>query len=381
METNPTPSSEPPPRKTSPSLLLAVAIVALVAGALGGAATSTLLLRPDRAAALGNALASDTAGQLTVMEDSALIDVVKKASQGVVTIVAELDSPRRLRGSTTPESASGSGVVIDRRGFIATNAHVVSGARSLTVIFADGRRQEAQLVGTDVPFTDIAVVRVKDETPNPLPLGDSDTLIAGQRVVAIGSALGDFRNTVTQGVVSGLHRTWRGEGFVLEDLIQTDAAINHGNSGGPLVNMLGQVIGINTSVIRQTQGGDPVEGIGFAIPSNTVRLVAKQLVDKGKVTRPFLGVSHQQINPALASFYGLPVKAGAFILQVSANGPAAKGGVKEGDILVRLGDDPIDDAHPFLNVFMKHEPNEKVALLVNRDGKELRLEVVLAERQ
>ena len=366
-------------RKILSGSVILVILIAVVAGAVGGAVTTALFLRPE-GAALGASLSSLNAGQVTLQEDSAVVDVVNKVSAGVVTIVAELDSRTRVRGATTPEVASGSGVIVDSRGFIVTNAHVVSGARTLTVVFADGRRSDAQQIGADVPFTDIAVIKVNQDNLVPLILGDSDALTPGQRVVAIGSALGDFRNTVTQGIVSGLHRTWKGEA-VMEDLIQTDAAINHGNSGGPLVNTAGQVIGINTSVIRQTAGGEAVEGIGFAIPSNTVRLVAKQLVDKGKVTRPYLGVSHQQINPALASFYGLPVQSGAFILQVSADGPAAKAGIKEGDILTVLGSDVVNDDHPFLNLLMKHEPNEKVPVVVNRDGKELRLDVILIERQ
>ena len=364
------------------ALTALVVVVALIAGGLGGAAATAVLLRGDRGVLFNDTPGGPPPGQFSLVEDSAIVDVVKNVGPGVVTIVTELDSPlRRLRGVTTPESASGSGFVVDSRGYVVTNAHVVRDARSLTVVFADGQRREAELVGTDTPFTDIAVIRVEGADLEALPLGNSDDLRPGQRVVAIGSALGDFRNTVTQGIISGLRRTWRGEGVVMEDLIQTDAAINHGNSGGPLVNSLGQVIGINTSVIRQTSGGELVEGIGFAIPSNTVRQVAKQLVEKGRVTRPFLGVSHQQINPALASFYGLPVKYGAFILQVSADGPAAKAGVQEGDILVRLGDDPVDDDHPFLNVLMKQEPKSKISLRVNRDGKELQLEVVLGERE
>ena len=374
-------SSAPPNRRVKgPILLLGVVIVALFAGALGGAITTALLLRSDSAAAFSDAAAAASRGQLTLEENSAVIEVVKKVGPGVVTIVAAVDNPGGLGGATRPVSASGSGVVLDPRGFIVTNAHVVAGARSLDVVFADGRRQVAEIVGTDSPFTDIAVVKVSAKDLDTLPLGDSDALTPGQRVVAIGSALGDFRNTVTEGVISGLHRTWREGGIVLEDLIQTDAAINHGNSGGPLVNTQGQVIGINTSVIRQTQGGEAVEGIGFAIPSNTVQLVARQLIEKGRVARPFLGVAHQQINPALASFYNLPVKYGAFVLQVTADGPAGRAGVQAGDILVRLGDDPIDDAHPFLNVLMKHAPKERVKLTVNRNGQQLELEAVLTER-
>ncbi len=321
-----------------------------------------------------------SAASVTLSEDSAIVDVARRVGPTVVTIVTEIDGRGRIRGATSPELAAGSGVVVDSRGYIVTNAHVVEGARSLTVVFADGRRQEARLVGDDRPFTDLAVIQVRETVTDIAPLGDSDALNAGQRVVAIGSALGDFRNTITQGVISGLRRSWQGSNQVMEDLIQTDAAINHGNSGGPLVNLAGQVIGINTSVIRQTKAGEIVEGIGFAIPSNTVRLVARQLIDKGRVARPYLGLSHQKISPGLASFYSLPVKNGAFVIQVAANGPAAKAGIKEGDIITSLGGDALDNDHPLLNLLMKYEPNSRIKVGVNRDGQELSLEVALTER-
>lgn len=360
--------------------MLAVTALALVGGAVGGSVTTSLLFRPDSASLLGGRSAAPSGGSLTLQESSAVVDVVNQIGPGVVTIVADIDTPSGRGGATRPTQASGSGVVVDSRGYIVTNAHVIEGARSLTVVFSDGRSQTASVVGTDDPFTDIAVIKVPQDKLETIPLGDSDALTPGQRVVAIGSALGDFRNTVTEGIVSGLHRTWTSGNRVMENLIQTDAAINHGNSGGPLANTQGQVVGINTSVIRQTQGGEPVEGIGFAIPSNTVRLVAGQLIEKGKVTRPYLGVAHQQINPALASFYKLPVKYGAFILQVTANSPAEKAGIKAGDILIGLDSDPLDDAHPFLNVLMKHTPNQKIKLIVSREGKQMELEAVLTER-
>ncbi len=362
---------------TNRGAIALVIVLALLAGAAGGAGVAFLLLGEGRSGAPA------LAGGLTLVEDSAIVNAANKVSPGVVTIVTELDAPQRRGGATTPEQASGSGFIIDPRGYILTNAHVVQGAQSLTAVLADGDRREAKLVGRDWPFTDLAVIKVEGERLDPLSFGNSDALVPGQRVLAVGSALADFRNTITQGVVSGLHRTWRGgQGLVFEDLIQTDAAINHGNSGGPLVNTAGQVVGINTSVIRQTEAGQPVEGIGFAIPSNVARLVAKQLVEKGRVTRPDLGIAQpRQVTPALASFLGLPVRQGAFVLQVNPNGPAAQAGIKDGDIITRLANDPIDDAHPWSNVLMKHEPGEKVTVTLNRDGRELRVEVTLVERQ
>ena len=357
--------------------LLAVAVLAVLGGAAGGA--GTVLLAGGRLSGGGG---GGVVSQLTLNEDSAIVEATQAVGPGVVTIVAEIDAARRRSGATSPEQASGSGVVLDDRGNIVTNAHVVAGAKNLVVVYADGSQSPADLVGTDSPFSDLAVVRAKTAGGKPIPLGDSDALTPGQRVLAIGSALGDFRNTVTTGIVSGLRRSMPGENnTVIENLIQTDAAINHGNSGGPLVNMAGQVIGINTSVIRQTGAGETVEGIGFAIPSNTVRAVASQLVSKGKVSRPFLGVTHQQVTPALASFYDLPVKRGAFITTLAPAGPAAKAGLKEGDIIVRINSDPVDENHPFLNVLIKYSPNDKVKLAVNRDGRELEFEVMLTERE
>lgn len=354
--------------------LVAVVALALVAG-LGGGFLGALLFSGPRAT-------NPFASQITLNEDSAIVDVAQRVSPSVVTILAEIETSRRLGGVTVPEQASGSGVVLDDRGNIVTNAHVIEDARTLTVVYADGTQAEATVVGRDTPFTDLAVIRVTSPAAvKAVPLGDSDALVSGQRVVAIGSALGDFRNTVTVGVISGLRRTWHGAGDrVIEDLIQTDAAINNGNSGGPLVNTAGQVIGINTSVIRQSGSGTSVEGIGFAIPSNTVRVVAEQLVTKGKVARPYIGIDHQQITPALASFYDLPVKYGAFVNRVDPAGPAGKAGVKDGDIIIRVAGVPVDEDHPFLNILIKHTPNETVKVGVNRNGRELEFEVTLAEK-
>lgn len=364
-----------PARRAGFPLILAVVLLAVGGGAAGGALATAVLLRGPSGPAVAPA-------QVTLTEDSAVVEVSRGVNPGVVTILAENDVRGQRSGSTTPEQSSGSGVVIDTRGHIVTNAHVIEGARSLTVVYADGAQETADLVGTDRPFSDLAVIRVKNPQGTPVPLGDSDALTPGQRVIAIGSALGDFRNTITLGIISGLRRTWRGQGSaVMENLIQTDAAINHGNSGGPLVNLAGQVVGINTSVIRQTGGGQVVEGIGFAIPSNTARAVAEQLITKGKVARPYLGVNHQQVTPALAGLYGLPAKQGAFITSLAPNGPAGRAGLREGDIIVRIGNDKVDEEHPFLSVLIRYAPGDKVKIAVNRDGRELEFEVTFTERE
>jgi 2-alkenal reductase len=183
-------------------------------------------------------------------------------------------------------------------------------------VLAAIRQQQAQLVGTDAPFSDLALVKIDGDGYPAAQLGNSDTLQQGDWVVTIGSALGDFRNTVTIGVISALGRSLEDNGAVLDDLIQTDAAINHGNSGGPLLDLDGAVIGINTAIIR---GGDQqAEGIGFAIPSNTVRYVADQLVARGRVSRPYLPIEYVAITPRLAALYKLPVDYGLYVQRVGS---------------------------------------------------------------
>ena len=232
--------------------------------------------------------------------DSPVVTAVKQVSPAVVTVIntlkpdavpsAQQQLPFPIPGQEDPNQpqrqprASGSGVIISQDGYIVTNNHVVEGAASLAVTFADGSRHDATLVGTD-PLVDIAVIRVKDAVPAIAPLGDSDALQPGETVMAIGSPLGDFKNSVTAGVVSALNRTVPGSGQ--EGLIQTDAAINHGNSGGPLVNLRGEVIGINTLVVRGGGStGDQAEGLGFSVPSKTVKQVSDQLIQTGTIEHP-----------------------------------------------------------------------------------------------
>src|SRR5262249_27988267 len=193
-------------------------------------------------------------------------------------------------------------------------------AQSLAVIFADGSRHEATLVGTD-PLVDLAVIRVKDAVPGVAALGDSTILQPGETVIAIGSPLGDFKNSVTVGVVSALNRSGPGSGQ--EGLIQTDAAINHGNSGGPLVNLRGEVIGINTLVVRGNGfSGDQAEGLGFAVPSKTVKSISDQLIATGKVVHPYLGIYYTPIDAESAAQQNLPVQNGALIGAPAQGRPA-----------------------------------------------------------
>jgi len=318
---------------------------------------------------------------ITLQEESATTEVVKKVGPAVVTVV-NLRMPQwDFWGDLTQPRSLGSGVIIDPQGYVVTNNHVVEGNESLSVIMASGDKKDAELMGTDA-FSDLAVLHIEGDNFPAAELGDSSQLQPGERVIAIGSALGDFRNTVTSGVISGLERSIAvDESFALEGLIQTDTAINHGNSGGPLVNLQGQVIGINTLIIRgDNYSRDAAEGLGFAIPSNTVHLVAEQLISKGRVSRPFLGISHQEVTPRLAAYYNLAVNQGILALQVAPATPASQAGLKAGDVIVAISGDPIDPENPFLNVLMRHQVDETVTLNVNRFGHELALEVTLEER-
>ena len=318
---------------------------------------------------------------ITLQEESATTEVVKKVGPAVVTVV-NLRMPQwDFWGDLTQPRSLGSGVIIDPQGYVVTNNHVVEGNESLSVIMASGDKKDAELMGTDA-FSDLAVLRIEGDNFPAAELGDSSQLQPGERVIAIGSALGDFRNTVTSGVISGLERSIAvDESFALEGLIQTDTAINHGNSGGPLVNLQGQVIGINTLIIRgDNYSRDAAEGLGFAIPSNTVHLVAEQLISKGRVSRPFLGISHQEVTPRLAAYYNLAVNQGILVLQVAPATSASQAGLKAGDVIVAISGDPIDPENPFLNVLMRHQVDETVTLNVNRFGHELALEVTLEER-
>ncbi len=371
--------------------LFTAALTALCGGIAGGwwvAAHAAPAAAPAAAvspAGQGNAPATgktpngDVLKVETTQIETAITKAVEKVSPAVVTVVGVIPGRMTFFGPTPDEQVSGSGVIVSEKGYIITNNHVVAGTRKLEVIFADGTRREARIVGTD-RFADLAVLQVKGKVPAVAVLGNSDALKPGETVIAIGSPLGAFRNTVTVGVVSATGRNLdTGRGYVMEGLIQTDAAINHGNSGGPLVNLAGEVVGINTLIVRNG-GGDVAEGLGFAIPSNTVRAVAEQIIKQGYVSRPYLGIDWQGINPAIAARYGLPVKWGVYVVQVAAGSPAEKAGLQHGDIITQIGNTPIDDQHPFINTLFDHKPGETVALKVVRGNKVITLKVTLGER-
>jgi len=310
---------------------------------------------------------------------STITQVVQKVGPAVVTVVGIIPGQNTFFGNSGDETVSGSGVFISDKGYILTNNHVVADTKSLTIVLSDGSQQSATIVGTD-PYSDIAILKTDGKVPAVATLGNSDLLQPGETVIAIGSPLGDFKNTVTVGVVSATGRSIdTGQGYQVENLIQTDAAINQGNSGGPLVDLAGEVIGINTLIVRSTGTGSVAEGLGFAIPSNTVQAVATQILEKGYVARPYLGISYQPITPDIAAAYRLPAQWGVYVTNVSSNSPASEAGLRQGDIIVRVGDTALDETHQYLNILLTYQPGDQVTLGVMRNGKTIDMQVTLGQ--
>ncbi len=312
---------------------------------------------------------------------SVVTQAVEKVGPAVVTVMAFLPETMSIWGRVSGGTSSGSGIIISETGEILTNNHVVEGGESFAITLANGDELPAELLGADA-YTDLAVLRVKGQMPAVAELGSSDFLSPGETVIAIGSPLGDFKNTVTAGVISALGRSLdTGNGYLMEGLIQTDAAINVGNSGGPLVNLSGQVIGINTLIVRSSESGSVAEGLGFAIPSSTARIVAAQLIESGQIKRPYLGINGQPIDPQIARRYNLPVEYGLYIFNVFSGSPAASAGLQEGDIITQFDSTPIDEEHPYLNVLYNFQAGDIVEITFARGNRILQVEVTLEEGQ
>jgi serine protease Do/serine protease DegQ len=282
-------------------------------------------------------------------------------------------SPRGPRERAT--QSLGSGVIVDaERGFVVTNHHVLENAQEIRVTLRDGREFDAEMVGAD-PDTDIALIRIAPDRLTALPLADSDELRVGDFVVAIGNPFG-LGQTVTSGIVSALGRSGLGiEGY--EDFIQTDASINVGNSGGALVNLRGELVGINTAIIGPSGGS---VGIGFAIPINMAQRITSQLVDYGEVRRGLLGVATQDLTPALAEAFELPVRWGAVVVEVLQDSPADRAGLRASDVITSINGRRIEDSADVANSIGQLRTGETVEIEVLRDGRALRVSAALVDR-
>jgi serine protease Do len=311
--------------------------------------------------------------------ETAVTQSVQKVGPTVVTVVGTIPGQNTFFGPTSDQTVSGSGFFISDQGYILTNNHVVDGTKEVSIVLSDGTEQKATIVGTD-QYSDIAVLKTDGKVPAVAALGNSDKLNPGESVIAIGSPLGNFKNTVTVGVVSATGRSIdTGNGYQIEDLIQTDAAINHGNSGGPLVDLAGEVIGINTLVVRNSGMGDVAEGLGFAIPVNTAQAIAQQIIQKGYFSRPYMGINFQPITPDIATRYNLPAQWGVYIMKVSDGSPASAAGLQQGDIITKVGGVTLDETHSYVNTLFTYKPGDQITLTILRDGKDMPVQITLGE--
>ena len=309
----------------------------------------------------------------------AVITAAEMVSPSVVYI--EVQQPIRSRRGNTlrmPQEArgSGSGFIFTPDGFILTNSHVVHGAKKIEVTVPEGHKHQADLIGDDMD-TDLAVIRINAPNLVPAHLGEAQKIRVGQLVVAIGNPYG-FQYSVTAGVVSALGRSLRAQsGRLMDDVIQTDAALNPGNSGGPLVNSRGEVIGVNTAMIL------PAQGISFATSIDTAKFVASRLIRDGKVSRSYIGLAGQNVPlpRRIVRYYNLAVESGILVVSFEGNSPARNAGLREGDVIVGLDDHPtagIDDLHKLLT---EERIGHKSSLVVIRGTEKLRLEVIPEESQ
>ena len=302
-------------------------------------------------------------------EGLSLQQIYEQNIPSVVSITAE--------GTRT--TATGTGVVLSEKGYLVTNYHVIEGAQSLRVKLTDERELTAKVVGSD-PVSDLAVLYVAAENLVPAQFGDSDNLRVGDMVVAIGDPLGvELRGTMTDGIISAISRDVQVDGRSM-NLIQTNAALNSGNSGGPLINSFGQVIGINTMKIGTFTDSTGVEGLGFAIPSATVQEVVNQLITQGYVSgRPWLGIQGESFSSYYRRFYQLPQ--GVYITEVEAGSPAQTAGLMRGDIITRADDSPVSDMETLNSLLYTHSAGDTMLLTVYRGGHQGNMEITLTEKK
>jgi serine protease Do len=405
------PASFPNFWKSRKFLIALIIAGSFLAGAAGGMVSSFYFLEKQggimsQVETRLSQFAKDEASKIPLSREELIVNTVKEVSPSVVSIVVYEQVPvyeqyystvfpgiqipqYRQNGTEKQETGSASGIIISSDGLILTNKHVVSQEDAeYAVLMNDGKEYDAEVMAQD-PVQDLAVIKIKqEESTTEFPfvkLGDSDSLQIGQTVIAIGNALGEFGNTVSAGVVSGLNRTITASGSgvteTIEGVIQTDAAINSGNSGGPLLNLSGEVIGINTAIVSGAQN------IGFTIPINKAKKDIESVKNGGKIVYPFLGVRYVLLSADLQKENNLSVDYGAWV-QKGSNGESAvtpgsaaeKAGVKEGDIILEFNGEKIKTDNSLVTLIQKYNPGDKVSLKILRNGSELTLEATLGER-
>ena len=376
-----------PPRRGTPGNpggpgLAAVLLIGLVLGAIGGGTAGGYVASRQAAGDAPAARTTPLASAEPVSQaptGDAVVEAVKVLLPSVVTVINKLPGGQA--------QSSGSGFVIDgARGYVVTNNHVIENVRdsqagaSFDIVFSDNSTAKATLVGRD-PQTDVAVLQVTGRRDLPAaPLANSDQVPVGATVVAIGSPLGEFKSTVTSGIVSAKgRRVQESDTTFLEDLLQTDAAINEGNSGGPLIwASAKQVVGMNTLVNR---GQDATaQGLGFAVSSNTIREITDELIKNGKVERGIIGIRYQPVSSRAAVSLGLPAQTtGILITEILKASPAEQSGLRPRDVITKVNEMQIDAEHPVQSILLRLRPGDKVKLTIIRDGKQQIVDVTLGK--
>ncbi len=356
-----------------------VILLAFVAGTIGGGVANGLTgdwaLRAPTSAVTTTPVPMPRTAISAARPEEPAVAAIRKISPSVVTIESYQTPNSGAPDYAGAPKAFGSGLVIDPSGLIVTNNHVVERSQSLFVLFGDGSSAEGKIVGTDA-LSDIAVIKVKGPLPYAASLGDSSALELGQMVMAIGSPLDQFRGTVTMGVISGLNRSVGG----LEGLIQTDAAINTGDSGGPLISASGEVIGINTLVVRSSTDGRTLEGLGFALPSNRVRQIAAHLISAANSKPPYIGLDYMDIQSTLPwdnNYYFMYT--GVLVTAIDAGGPAAQAGLQRMDVILEIDGREVDKNHLLPSVLSYYKPGDSVTLTVLRGRQQMQVKMLLGQ--
>ena len=362
-------------------LAIFISIIALL---LGGGGLAMGILAYESASKPLTILSSGTDGNSANFVEGSIADVANSVSESVVSIVTSVRSTNFF-GQSYSSAAAGTGIIVTSDGYILTNKHVINGATSVKVVLADGTTYENVSIAATDPLNDVAFLKVPNVSDLKVAkLGDSKTINVGQQVIVIGNALGQYQNSVTSGIISGIGRSLTAtdeSGSMSErltDMIQTDAAINSGNSGGPVVNAAGEVIRMSTA----SSGSG--ENVGFAIPISSIKGMLSQLVETGSAGRAYVGVYSLDVTPAVAKQYGLPVSYGTYLYSSSnytsivSGSPAEKAGLKDKDIITAVNGAKIGEAGSLSSLVGEYKPGDVVSLTVYRDGKEIGVKVELA---
>ena len=352
-------------------VLMVVVVSSLVSGLVGGLVVAVLDDDGSSEPAAVRPLGSDEVASVADVEpDSALVDVfdpsgaVAKVLPGVVVLDVELAPVLADDGAVLTPRQIGTGLVLRADGYILTNEHVIRDAEAITVLLPDGRQLSAEVVGADAPFTDVAVVRVEALDLTPVPIGSSSSLRLGETVIAMGNTLSSRDVSVSIGVVSDPDTAILREDLVQEFLIQTDAALNHGSSGGALINLQGEVVGLTTTVVRQTDAGQFVDGVGLVLQIDAILPIVDAIVATGRFPRSSFGVIDEQtITPRAAQQLGLVADHGSFLVEITQTGPLAGAGLRPGDVILSIGGIAVTEAMPYLNVVSRIPPTVPVEVV------------------